>query len=99
MAASSDYAFRLRSDRDGVLTVSSDGVECVRGVAVKAGEMFSVSLTLKAETTPVNYTLALADGEKVSGQLQVTRKRWRTRRRSTPRRREARKTTAAGVSA
>lgn len=75
VAASSDYPIRLRSDRDGVLTVSSDGVECVRGVAVKAGEMFSVSLTLKAETTPVNYTLALADGEKVSGQLQVTRKK------------------------
>ncbi|WP_368929162.1 hypothetical protein [Mixta calida] len=71
VATSSDYPFRLRSDRDGVLTVNSGGVERVRGVAVKAGEMFSVSLTLKAETTPVSYTLALRNvnnGFKLGGE-------------------------------
>ncbi|GLR10724.1 pectate lyase [Mixta theicola] len=75
IAASSEYQFRLRSDRDGALTVSSDGVERVRRLAVKAGEMVSVPLTLKTEITPVSYTLALANGEKISGQLQVTRKK------------------------
>lgn len=74
LAGASDYAFRLRSDSDGALTLSSGGVEQARGVAVKAGEMVSVPLTLKAETTPLRYTLTLADGETLRGQLQVSRK-------------------------
>ncbi|ORM75556.1 hypothetical protein HA44_16995 [Mixta gaviniae] len=35
LAGASDYAFRLRSDSDGALTLSSGGVEQARGVAVK----------------------------------------------------------------
>jgi len=73
VSASSDYRFRLRSDRDGVLTISSDGVERARDVKVKAGEMIDVPLTLTAKTTPVSYTLAFANGERVSGQLHITR--------------------------
>ncbi|QHM74846.1 Pectate disaccharide-lyase [Mixta theicola] len=74
VAATPDYLFQLRSDRDGRLMVSSDGIERAGGLALKAGEMASVPVPLTADTTPVSYTLTLTSGEKITGLLNVTRR-------------------------
>ncbi|QHM71761.1 right-handed parallel beta-helix repeat-containing protein [Mixta intestinalis] len=74
VSASPDYLFQLRSDRDGKLMVNSDGIERAGGMALEAGKMIGVPVPLKAEKTPIYYTLTLANGEKITGTLNVTRK-------------------------
>lgn len=71
LAASDEYIFQLRSNQQGTLTLSKDGVVIAAERAVTAGEMLAVKVPLTQPDTRLDYRFTTGYGQILSDNLQV----------------------------
>ncbi|WP_437616508.1 right-handed parallel beta-helix repeat-containing protein [Erwinia sp. V71] len=75
LAAQPDYRFQLRSNEDGVLTLSREGQVLVADKAIRAGEWQSLPITLAAQTTALQWRLVTGTGVTLSDTLRVQQRK------------------------
>ncbi|WP_233092456.1 right-handed parallel beta-helix repeat-containing protein [Serratia odorifera] len=74
VSAGDDYLFQMRSNEDGVLTLSQDGKLVATQHGLQAGEMLSLRLALTSMSTRLNYHFVTRSGHNVSDSLVVDKK-------------------------
>lgn len=71
ISATDDYVFQLRSNENGTLSLSQDGVVIAAEREVQAGEMLAVKVALKKAETVLDYRFTAVKGNAQSDKLMV----------------------------
>ncbi len=76
LSATDEYIFQLRSNENGTVTLSKDGVVIAAEREVPAGEMLALNVPLTQPNTRLDYRFTTQDGKILSDSLTVHKARY-----------------------